>query len=760
MKPGRNDPCPCGSGKKYKKCCEGKSGINSPAPVSTRKAVAPTPSESSQLVGLFNGGRFAEVEIQARLLIGQYPASGFLWQMLGLSLKLQGKDGRSALQKATELLPGDAGAHYNLGIALNDFRQFEDAVASYRLALKINPEYAEAHGNLGIALKDLGQLDEAVASYRRALKINPYLADAHNNLGTALKDLGQLGEAVASQRRALEIAPNFFEAHYNLGNTLKDLGQLDEAVASYRRALAIKPDYAEAHYNLGIVLNELGQIDEAVDSYRRALEINPDYVEAHNNLGDALKDLMQLDEAVASLRRALALKPAYAEAHNNLGNALTILGQIDEAVASYRRALAIKPDNAVAHSNVLLTMQYTEKYSPAEIYTEHLAYAARFEQPLKVQWQPHENSIEPRRQLKIGYVSPDFRQHSVAYFIEPVLAHHNKNEVEVSCYYNFPRHDAVTERIKGHADRWLDCSQLGDDELAQRIRDDGIDILVDLAGHTAHNRLLTFARKPAPLQVTWLGYPATTGLAAMDYRLTDHHAEPVGMTERLNTETLCRLPGIFCYHRGHEISPPVIDHPPGADKGCITFGSFNNYAKISDAVLKLWAQILVRLPSARLLLKIKGIDRPLFRAETEVRLQRLGFPLERVILEPWGESPFSLYNEIDIALDPFPYNGTTTSMDTLWMGVPFISLAGISCVSRMGVTILTNAGLPELIADTPEAYVNLAIRLALEPEWLHELRDQLRQKASLSPLMDEAGFTHQLEAAYREMWRDYCAKQG
>jgi predicted O-linked N-acetylglucosamine transferase (SPINDLY family) len=243
----------------------------------------------------------------------------------------------------------------------------------------------------------------------------------------------------------------------------------------------------------------------------------------------------------------------------------------------------------------------------------------------------------------------------------------------------------------------------------------------------------------------------------MDYRLTDAHAEPVGMTEHLNSETLWRLPGIFCY-RAAGNSPPVIDHPPSEDKGTITFGSFNNVAKISDAVLKLWAQILSRLPSARLLLKIKDIDKPVFRAEAEARLQRLGLPLVRVTLEPWGESPFPLYNEIDIALDPFPYTGTTTSMDTLWMGVPFITLAGNACVSRMGVTILTQAGLPELIAGTPEAYVDLAIRLASEPAWLRELRAQLRQKFSGSPLMDEAKFTRQLEAAYRDMWLAWCAR--
>jgi predicted O-linked N-acetylglucosamine transferase (SPINDLY family) len=748
----------------------------------------------NQLVGLFNAGRFTEVEILARSLIGQYPDSGLVWMLLGISLKLQGKDGLSALQKATELLPDDAGVHYNLGLVLKDLGKFNEAVLSLRRALAIKPDYLEAHSILGMVLKDLGQLDDAVASFRRVLEIQPNSAEAHNNLGNVLKEeLGRIDEAAESYRRALAIAPNFAGAHYNLGNTLKDLGQLDAALASYQRALKINPDYAEAHYNLGLVLKDIGRLDDAVASFRRALAIKPNYVEVHNNLGIALKDLGQLDaaaasfrrllaikpdsaeghnnlgnalkeefgqieEAMASFHRALAIKPDLAEAHYNLGNALKELGQIDKAVASYCQALAIKPDYVDAHSNLLLAMHYSERYSPAGIFAEHQAFAAQFEQPLKTRWEPHGNLLDPRRRLRVAYVSPDFRNHAVAFFIEPVLAHHDKNEFEVSCYYNFPRHDPVTERLRGTADRWLDCAHLSDDELAQRIRDDGIDILVDLAWHTAHNRLLTFARKPAPIQVTCFGFPATTGLTAMDYRITDGYADPPGMTEHLHTETLRRLPKLFWCYRPHENSPPVIDHPPVDDKGYITFGCFNNYAKITDAALKLWAQILDRLSTARLFLKIKGIDRPIFRTETEARMQRLGIPLERLILEPHSADYLEQYNQMDIALDTFPFNGGTTSMDTMWMGVPFITLAGNACVSRMGVSILTNAGLPELIAETPEAYVDLAVRLALDPLWLRDLRHQLRKKVGLSPLMDEVGFTRQLEAAYREMWLAYCAR--
>jgi tetratricopeptide (TPR) repeat protein len=350
MKPGRNDPCPCGSGKKYKKCCEAKSG--------GIKAVAPTPAECSQLASLFNARRFAEVEALARSLIAQYSESGLVWKLLGSSLELQGKDGLSAFQRATELLPGDAQAHCNLGNALNERGRLDEAVASYRRAVKIKPDLAEAHCNLGIALSDLGRLEEAVASCRRALVIDPDFAGTHYNLGNNLKDLGRLDEAVASYRRAVAIKPDYTKAYSNLGIVLKDLGRLDEAVASFRRALAIQPDSAELHGNLGNVLkDELGRPAEALESYRRALEIKPDYIEAHYNLGSALSDLGQLDKAVASYRRALEIKPDYVEAYLNLGTVLKDLGQLDEAVTSYRRALAIKPDYAEAYYNLGIALK-------------------------------------------------------------------------------------------------------------------------------------------------------------------------------------------------------------------------------------------------------------------------------------------------------------------------------------------------------------------------------------------------------------------
>lgn len=343
MRPGRNDPCSCGSGRKYKNCCGGKAGS---------LPQAPSPAETDPLIALYNAGHFAELERRTRLLVDKFPDFGFGWKLLGGALQMQGKNALFAFQRVVELMPGDAEAHFNLGVIQKSVGQLNDAVASYRLSLKLNPDSAEAHSNLGNALQDLGQLDDALASFRRALKIKPDSAAAHNSLGTVLKNLGKIDDAVDSYSRAVAIKPNYAEALYNLGNAQKNLGQLDNAAASYRRAMEIKPDFADAFYNLGIALQGLGQLDDAVTSYRRLLMIKPDFAGAYNNLGIALKDLGHVEDAVANLRCALKFEPDSVAVLNNLGTALEILGEYGAAVASYRRALEIKPDCAEVHINL------------------------------------------------------------------------------------------------------------------------------------------------------------------------------------------------------------------------------------------------------------------------------------------------------------------------------------------------------------------------------------------------------------------------
>jgi len=400
VEPGRNDPCPCGSGKKYKKCC-GQDGLEASAVRTGQpRADTLTPAETGLLAGMIHAGRFVELESAARDLVDRHPNSGFAWKVLGVSLKTQGKDALHALQKAVTLLPDDAEARSNLGNALRDHGQLEEAAACYRRALEIKPDYAGAYNNLGNVLLDLGRPDDAVTSYRRALEIKPDYAEAYNNLGivlrlqsraaeaaascrqalefkpdyaaahsslgNALLDLGQLADAAASYRRALALSPDFAEAHSNLGNALRGLGEFDQAAAHYRRALEIQPEYAATHSNLGNVLQDLGRLDEAAASYRRALDIKPDYAQAHNNLANALRGLGRLDEAAASCRRALDIEPQYAEAHVNLGVVLRDSGRLVEAAASYRRALEIKPDLAEAHSNLGIVQRVQGRIAEAQ----------------------------------------------------------------------------------------------------------------------------------------------------------------------------------------------------------------------------------------------------------------------------------------------------------------------------------------------------------------------------------------------------------
>ena len=544
----------------------------------------------------------------------------------------------------------------------------------------------------------------------------------------------------------------------NRGVELANQGRLDDAISCYLSALALKPDFAEAHSNLGLVFAAKGQPDEAITCYQTALLLKPDFAEANNNLGIEYKEQGRLIEALQCFERALASRPDFAEAYCNQGIAFHRHGRPDEAIACYRKALALAPGDAETHDSLLLAMLYSGRYTAAEIFAEHRRFADRFEAPLQAGWRPHANGRDPHRRLKIGYVSPDFRNHPVATFIEPVLANHDKARFEIFCYYNHNHIDAATLRLQAYADHWIPCRHLPDDRLAERIRADGIDILVDLAGHTGDNRLLTFARKPAPIQVAYLGYPFSSGLSAIDYRITDMHAEPPGMTEQFNSEQLWRLPqAFFCYAPPQE-SPPV-PAAPSESNGYVTFGCFNHFGKVTDEVIALWARVLDRVPGSRLALVVFGIADARVRAEIEGRFARHGVAADRLVLmAPARENHLALYSAIDIALDPFPFNGHTTSLDTLWMGVPLVTLAGRHFTSRMGLTTLLNAGLPELVAKTEQEYVDIAAGLALDPGCLKTVRTGLRERLQAGPLMDAQRFTAELEQAYRGMWQNWFHK--
>ncbi len=446
------------------------------------------------------------------------------------------------------LEPNQPDAIHLLGLIAFQRGQPDEAVACYRRALELRPDCAEVHNNLGNALKQQGKPDEAVACYHRALELKPDCAGAHGNLGNVLREQGKLDEAVASYRRALELMPERADAHYNLGVALKDQGKLNQAVACYRRALELKPDCAEIHNNLGNALKQQGKLDEAIACYRRALELKPDYAKAHNNLGVAFKDQGKLDEAAACYRRALELMPGYAEAHNNLGVAFKEQGKLDEAVACYRRALELRPDFAEVHSNLVYTQLFCPACDAQTLYEEHRRWDRQHAAPLAKFIQPHGNDRAADRRLRVGYVSPDFRNHCQACFTVPLFSSHNHQDFEIVCYADVVRPDHITARLRGCADAWRNITGLNHEQVARLIRQDGIDILVDLTMHMARNRLLVFARKPAPVQACWLAYPGTTGISTIDYRITDPHLDPPDLDDRCYSEQSIRLPDSFwCY---------------------------------------------------------------------------------------------------------------------------------------------------------------------------------------------------------------------
>jgi protein O-GlcNAc transferase len=704
---------------------------------------------------------------------------------LGIALRDRGQleEAIAACRRALELKPDYAEAWNHLGVALAEQGQLEEAIAAYRHAVKLNAGYPEAYYNLGVVLRRRGQLEEAIAAYRRALELKPGYADGHNNLGVALAEQRQLEAAAAAYRRAVEIKPEFAEAHYNLGITLRDRGQLDDAIAAYRRALEIKPDYPEAHNHLGIALRERGRFDEAVAACHRALKLQPDYPDALNNLGNALADIARRDEAVAAYRRAIELKPDQPEVHNNLGNALrdrrdldeaivayrralelkpdqpeTLSnlgvalkdrGELDEAIAVYRSALQIKPDDAGTHSNLIYALHYHPGHDAGTISEEHQRWNWQFGDPLRPFLQPHANDPSLQRRLRIGYVSPDFRDHPVGRYALPLLEGHDRQRFEILCYSGATRPDWMTERLRALAE-WRNTAGIPDARLAEMIRGDGVDILVDLSLHTAGNRLPVFARQPAPVQVSWLAYPGGAGLTGIGYRLTDTCMEPPGEEPAWSVEEPVRLPDCWCCYDPVSESPEINALPALSADG-VTFGSLNNFAKVNEGVLALWVRVLEAVKGSRLLMFC-----PKGRARERVRafLGERGMAPDRVelagFLPRWEH--LNLYQRIDIGLDPFPYNGMTTTCDALWMGAPVLTLPGKMPISRAGLSILTSIGLEEFAAPSEEDYVRMAVGLAGNLARLADLRATMRARMRASPLMDAPRFARNVEAAYQSMW--------
>ncbi len=673
----------------------------------------------------------------------------------GIHFAQRGKFAQAAtyFQQAIALNPTEAEFHNNLGIALTEQGKPTEAIACYQQALRLNPNYAQAYYNLGNTFKEQYQFDQAAEAYQQAIHLNPNIATMHLNLGNVLQEQHQFAEAIACYQRALALNPIDAHIYLNLGIALRRQGKFIDALDWLQRALAFNKNLAEAHYNLGLVLKERGQLDQAVLCYQRVIELKPDYPSVHQQLAAVFQQQGQLSKAIEYYQQALTLTPDDLGIHQSLCSTLIEQGNVE---AAWQKIQALQTQDQIP---VLLLLNYLNELTPAAIFSAHQRFNEKYALPLAHLIQPHLNDRQPQRKLKIGYVSADFRTHSVAFFIEPILAHHDHQQFEIVCYYNDRHHDFITRRLQSYADHWVNCVEFSDADLAAKIRQDQIDILVDLSGHTSGYRLLVFARKPAPVQVTYLGYPTTTGLTSIDYRITDGYVDPQE-GELISSETPLRMPNSYFCYQVYDQTPPV-NPLPAVNKGYITFGSFNNYAKLNSKLFELWAQVLCVVTNSRLLVKAKSFHDHNIQQDFQKQFARLGVEAERLIilnLAPSTYSHLETYHQIDIGLDSYPYNGATTTCQALWMGVPVVSLIGERHASRMGLSILSAVGLTELIAYTPEEYVDICVKLANNLDYLQQLRARLRAQMQASPLMDGKQFTQRLEAIYRQMWEKWCAK--
>ena len=565
-----------------------------------------------------------------------------------------------------------------------------------------------------------------------------------------LFDDGRIDDAIAAYRQLLAAMPAYARAWNNFGLCLRLAGRPDEAEEAFRAALSHSPTLVPAWINLASAQEEARRYDEALTSLDRALALDPGSRDALNNAGQLLASLGRYAEAEQRFRVAIDRYPGEAAPHLNLGLALTRTGRISEALAVLERALEIEPASTVVADALLMATNYADHLSPETAFARHTELARRVwpAAPASVS-----SSVRPDGRLKVGYVSADFGYHVVSFFLEPVIAGHDRSRIEVYCYFNGLQEDAQCERLKETGVVWRHIGRMNDDEACRMIRADGLDLAVDLAGHTGGNRLGLFARRIAPVQVTWLGYPNTTGVAAMDYRLTDAWADPPGRADTLHTERLWRLPAGFLVYRPRPEAPPVAP-PPCLRNGFVTFGSFNNFAKVSPTALRLWARLLSEVPDARLLIKAKGLSEIAFAEFVRTGFAAAGGDVSRLRLEdqvPQFESHLAHYAEIDIALDSTPYCGTTTTCEALWMGVPVVTLAGVVHAARVGASLLERVGHPEWIANSESDYIRKAVQLVMDQTRLSLLRGQLRTSMAESSLTDEFAFVRSLEVAFMAM---------
>ncbi|MCR4299986.1 MAG: tetratricopeptide repeat protein [Sulfuricaulis sp.] len=786
MKLKRNDPCPCGSGKKYKMCCG-----------ATMTSGATGVEDLKWAVSLLQNGRPGEALTLCTAILRAQPMNIGTLELAGMLHYQSGEyvPARQYFERAVSANPQASHGHANLAQVLVDLHEFETAENCARRALVLDARNADAHNILGNILAARGTWSDALEHYRQAIVSDPQRPLFHHNLGHALQRLDS-EDAEKSYRKAMALEPRFAPAYVNLGGLLVKQERYMEARDLLRRAIALDPENADAYNNLGLANRKLGNLAEAFGAYRVALEKNPTMAGIWHNLGLLYEEGNRSTEAMDCFKRAVELDPEFLEAQRDWLHGLLRQGDFDTAHAVATRLLADQRGSGVvlpmvidvfgrsadfagrdqaidqfyrlfrsghyaprALTSLLLQLQYPENLDEQENLEYHRLWGEAIEREAGNErytaWSCR-NETEP---LRIGYLSPDFRRHSVGYFIQHVISRHDRDRFEVHCYANQRASDEITERIRDSVTSYAEVRDLTDKQLAQRLHDNGIHVLVDLAGHTGETRLDVLALRPAPVQITWLGYPNTTGLSVVDYRLSDPYAD--GQHSYAGTENLLRLPESFlCF--GDFSKRPIRPEPPCRGKGYVTFGSFNNLSKLNAQIVQLWSAILNAVPGSRLLIKAKGADSRCTQSHLKAAFAQYAIAPERITLVgsvKSTEEHLDTYNLVDIALDTFPYHGVTTTCEALWMGVPVVTLVSEAHRSRVGLSLLTNTGLSETIASDEEHYVQVAINLANDPGRLERLRARIPVRLRQSILCDPARFTRQLEAAYVAAWENYRARR-
>ncbi|MGE3333842.1 MAG: tetratricopeptide repeat protein [Rhodospirillaceae bacterium] len=747
-------------------------------------------------LALIKEGKFTDAAEAFSDAVAREPGAVDSWLNRGVALKETGNlaEAEASYRRALALSPQDPIIYNNLANVVGALGRHEEAVQLYKDALVLDPGYADAKANLGPALREAGRLDEslkflagavaqhpdhptllnaygntlrqaerfgeAVAVLEQAVAMLPSYAEAHNNLGLAYALSGDLQTAARFLKRAAELKPDAPIISNNYGALLLRLFLFQDAVAALSNAVAHAPEYDEALINLGVAHYMRGEGPEAIKVYRKVLERRPDNAFARYSLGVALLEDQQLSEAEAEIRGALELDPTNAMALNTLGVLLLEQHLVTDARAAMREAANVNTRSApIFYSNYAFASLYEPDLSNEEIFDIHKEYARRFSTAAPDAEKPHTNTRDPERRLRVAYLSPDFRAHSVSYFFEALLEKHDRSKFEICLYSDTSRTDVITESMRKAADLWVESAGFTNDVFAQRLRDDGIDILVNLGGHTSGNRLPVCALKPAPVQIEYLGYPETSGVPAMDYRITDGRADPPGLAERWCSEELVRLPHCFhLYRPSGKATPPAP--APHLEKGYVTFASFNVLPKVTEPIIAAWAAILSAVPRSRFYIKCKQMRDERVRARVLADFARHGIAPDRIEMTafvPSVQEHLGKYAGVDLALDTFPYNGTTTTCEALYMGVPVLTLAGDNHRSRVGLSLLTAVGFAdEFVASSRDDYIARAIAFGKKPARLAEIRTLLRPAMERSALRDEIGFTRALEDAYRALWRRWC----